>query len=503
MAWSERADLRARRRLIWQDEANPRRFRSRSSLGSLCYQDDRGDWQLNDIRLLDDADSFSLKLAAAAHRVRIAESGAYRLYPRRGILSEYIDVGAPNPQKRGPVSWEDLPLGPLSLPEPARARFERSDYTWQVRPHGDGIKAELVIADSAIPRHLRWAVNLTGLEWDKEQLGGADGAAVAFLRPFRAYDANGEDVPLEWGLKSGFLEVEFDSTGLQYPITIDPSFTDGIAASENDARENGGTMIIDGLRIRIGGAGEYGGWRWVPGIAQGSTIDTAVVSFFYDNQASDDAGVTFYCDDVDDAAAFRTIAKDISKRAATTATVQYTDQGIAAGGLGRYDGPELKTLFQEIVDRAGYADTSAMALIAEHLAHGGASDWRTNAWDIDPAEAAILDITWTEAGGGGVSGSGGITIDGPALEASGAQTLSGSGDVTISAPSLEGSESVALQASGAMAVGAPSLSGSGLVGRIALLIAAEKSSLGQAGATDKRSLGQLGAAAGNEISQLG
>ena len=81
---------------------------------------------------------------------------------------------------------------------------------------------------------------------------------------------------------------------------------------------------------------------------------------------------------------------NVSSRTSTTATVTWTATSIGAGAK---NAPELKTVIQEITDRAGWSSGNALALII--WGRSGASLLRWNQYD-NGSGASSLSIDYTD-----------------------------------------------------------------------------------------------------------
>jgi hypothetical protein len=174
-----------------------------------------------------------------------------------------------------------------------------------------------------------------------------------------------------------------------------------VAASADDAHEqNDGTNFSStGIRVRCTGHttnnNRYnGGARFTNvTVPPGATIDTAYLTIVAPTE--DDPNVDIYGNDVDNAADFSTEA-DVTSRVLTTATVQWTASNI--GTATPVNSPELKTVIQEIVDRAGWSSGNAMAIMMRGR-NDAISDFRVTSYDDDPADAVKLHIEYTAGGG--------------------------------------------------------------------------------------------------------
>lgn len=161
----------------------------------------------------------------------------------------------------------------------------------------------------------------------------------------------------------------------EFEITIEPeeaeemaTFSTSIAASSDDARETGGgTVTLNATTINSSGTGVWLGFRYTNvTIPSGSTINTAKQTVYV--HSSDDPNLDIYGNDVDDAATYTTTSNDITGRTLTTAKVTWSATDI---GTGSKDTPDLATVIQEIIDRAGWSSGNDIALLWDSL--GGSS----------------------------------------------------------------------------------------------------------------------------------
>lgn len=85
-------------------------------------------------------------------------------------------------------------------------------------------------------------------------------------------------------------------------------------------------------------------------VPQGATIVSALMTFIIAGAGPDDPNLVMYGNDVDDAASFA-VEADINSRARTTANVSWVQDNI---GTGSKTAPDIATLLQEVVSRAGW-----------------------------------------------------------------------------------------------------------------------------------------------------
>lgn len=173
------------------------------------------------------------------------------------------------------------------------------------------------------------------------------------------------------------------------------TFNATITASADDARQNAGTVTLTGTNITIEATNQYGGLRFQNvTIPNASTISAATLTVDVNALTYDDPDVDIWGEDTDDAAAFTTASNNISGRTATTAVVQWTASSV---GTGAEVSPDISSIIQEIVNRAGWASGNDLALI---LKGRSTNPFRFNAYDSGAGAFAVLDVTYTAPGSG-------------------------------------------------------------------------------------------------------
>ena len=103
-------------------------------------------------------------------------------------------------------------------------------------------------------------------------------------------------------------------------------------------------------------------------IPQGATIISAEIQFTVDEtKNTNPCNIDFYGEDTDNAAAFAGSLNNISDRPLTSATVGWSPPDWTAVGDAGPDQltPDLSAIVQEIVGRANYTPSSAIAIIAD------------------------------------------------------------------------------------------------------------------------------------------
>lgn len=134
-------------------------------------------------------------------------------------------------------------------------------------------------------------------------------------------------------------------------------------------------------------------------IPNGYTIQAAYLRFVGDeSQAAGTENADIYGEAADNSSTFSTAANNLTGRTKTTAKIDW--DGLAASVPGTLvTTPDIKTIIQEIVNRAGWTSGNAMSLI---IAPGGSNATRTyESYDGQVYSAAMLHIEYTAPAAGG------------------------------------------------------------------------------------------------------
>ena len=209
-----------------------------------------------------------------------------------------------------------------------------------------------------------------------------DGLAALWMAEPRAWDAEGETLPMEWGLERkgrrvyGAFGVNVaDLAGAAWPVAIDTAITEEqVGASADDAESRDGTWPTDAtpaatsLTQAYSYCGRSTAWymaltrfQTVP-IPKAATIDSAAISCMASSSSSASVNYTLVAEDVDDAAAFHATTHNgyhcYSNR--TTSAAAWTP-GVWTGG-NWYNSADCKGSVEEVVGRAGWASGNSLVL---------------------------------------------------------------------------------------------------------------------------------------------
>jgi len=174
----------------------------------------------------------------------------------------------------------------------------------------------------------------------------------------------------------------------------------GVAGSTSAAGTNALTWSVSAGYLTIGdygGPAETAGWRFITGVPQGATIDSAYLKCKCDYSNSASAQLRADFEDADEPAVFSTEANYDGR----TRTTAYTDFAINASWTAEtwYRIPEAGTYFnapyQEVVDRAGFSGT--VALFVEGRAATYSERMFLRDYDYAASDACTLVTYYTES----------------------------------------------------------------------------------------------------------
>ena len=177
-----------------------------------------------------------------------------------------------------------------------------------------------------------------------------------------------------------------------------------IIESEGDAEEHGPTsltpgaiyyisaleMVYDTLEAIHRGQQTVGLRFTNITIPQDALILNAYVQFSSSMPSTDSTSLVIWAEDTDDAPIISATLYDISSRAKTAASVPWVDipdwDGFALEGVDQRT-PELKSIVQSIVEKAGWMTGNSMCFIIQ-----GYGTRRATCWDLDPDKAPKLVV---------------------------------------------------------------------------------------------------------------
>ncbi len=131
-------------------------------------------------------------------------------------------------------------------------------------------------------------------------------------------------------------------------------------------------------------------------IPQGATIDAASLLLWPQGTASDDASMVIWGEDADDTVTFASSAGNkVNDRVLTTANVAWSADSLGTGAF--VSSPDIKSIIQEIVDRASWASGNSIVLPCYGV-NGTSKNLVVDSFETTSGNPAKLDATYTVGG---------------------------------------------------------------------------------------------------------
>ncbi len=264
--------------------------------GPIHYLDGSGLFQDIDEGFTEaDSGGFSLKFSKLAYLVRAGEDSTRRVYPDRNDLSYWIDIGKPFASMGAPTKTRNSWL------------WDFAHASIRVIFGASSLKFEAILKDSSAPTSIAIPFSVTGLTRSGNIILH-NGVEVARLAKPWAIDANGTLKTCSATFGSGSLTISVNTTGLTFPVRVDPSLT--VQPCEKN------TSLVQGdANSAYGPGGSYGNLGWLntrcPGgsnqdkvicdydttsISTAATVTSATFSmYYYSASGTTPAGRTYTC----------------------------------------------------------------------------------------------------------------------------------------------------------------------------------------------------------------
>ena len=369
-------------------------YQFEASLGAIHYKDSTGQWQDIDPNYSEaDSGGYTAKFTKLPFAVRMKNDGTRRIYPDRNDLSYWIELGKPissmgNPIKAG-NTW----------------KWDFKNATTIVKLQNQAVKFDFILKNSNAPNTITIPFSAQGIT----RVGNLlyhDGQVVGELRKPTAIDAVGieRDCQVTWN--AGSVTLTLDTTGLTYPIDIDPTWevlaaTDDVWVDRTPASESfdKNSVSFEAGYGAVGDAAEGSAARFLNiNIPAASTINLAnliLTAKFTNALTTVNSSITAELNNTP--ITFDNVT-EFNARVWTTANVTWDN--IAAWTLdAAYSSPDIKTVIQEVVDNPGWAAGNPMVILWEDW--GQRSTQNNNrvrtgwTYDSDPTKAPRLLITFT------------------------------------------------------------------------------------------------------------
>jgi len=212
--------------------------------GQMHYQDDQGySREIDDTLVVDGTEGYSVKTLQTPYLLRATDAGKRRLYPNRYDLSRYVE-------------FSNLPA--LGVPQKGEnfLQWNTTHAAARIEAQSGAIKFIFTLKDASAPKSISFNVTLTGLTRQGNLLL-AGGVPVIKMRKPIAFDANETRRECTFTLTGNKVTISLDTSGLVFPIEIDPTLDLDMADIRFDAyctyHDSGvQTVYNDTTTLRVG-----------------------------------------------------------------------------------------------------------------------------------------------------------------------------------------------------------------------------------------------------------
>ena len=361
------------------------------------YRDADGKWQDIDLRAKEDQGDWFID--KAPYRLRVSQK-----FPGYQYRSE-----------SGSVSVRLFEANVVSSP-----KVQGNTYIWdiaidcrcEILPLAHGVSTQIVLDSDQAPKSFVWQI--AGSETLLQPPIGRD-AKGNFLELIVEQDEDKQTITWTGRVANGRRLRAAGSRGwntdVAYPVRIDPTINEAIAATGDDRDERVGSTLFTGFTTLVAGQSSYydfaDGFRFqTVNIPQASPIDSADFSIEIVN-VTGTPDLRMYGNDVDDAATWSdpgNLPSAITKTTAFAEVDNFTTTGVKT--------VDVTTIVQEIVNRGSWTANNDLALVLfDNQASGGNF---VSLADLSHATAqeAQLDIVYTSGAAPLVAGSGSFSLTG-------------------------------------------------------------------------------------------
>lgn len=238
MAWVEDTSKRNQKAKHFHDTSTGQ-WRAELTIHDRHYEDENSQWQDVDETLTDDTGGFDKKCDKTRHIFQIASGGNRRWYPRRNVPTEYVDITGIQYYTN---QWRNLNL-PAAVWKSNGAEWDMTNLYASITNIWYRIKTYFILKDATAYTRLRFAISFTGLTYNSttgELTSTTDSSICGNIdKPVAWYGninrALGTNVPVTQSYNAGYIEWSVNTTGVTFPVYVDPTFSDGFEGDVNTA----------------------------------------------------------------------------------------------------------------------------------------------------------------------------------------------------------------------------------------------------------------------------
>lgn len=388
-------------------EVGKNQFALECSVAPIYHYLKDGSWVEVDTDVEDsDVAGFSDRFSRSSYIAYVSPYGSRRIYPDRNDLSNYLDIG--RVQLVGASKASDLAVASRTKAATDNLAYVGDAYTVNIINTGCQIKWQITVRDEKVAgqfERIAFPLTLFGLKYEKGNI--TDGkTTLAQIDQGILWDANRTTRTFPVTYIDGLLIMEPDLSDLVYPIVIDPTVDFQVGANADDGWTNKNETFYSNFGSCWVGhdpgtvSTERAFHRFLSvGVPKAATVSNCYFSVRALGR-SGSALTIITANDVDDAVA-PTSTAEYNDLIHTSASVNWDPPAWSSGTW--YDSPDISSVIQEIVNRAGWASGNDLMILHGDRAGTGTNDIQYYEYSGGATNAAKLYIEYTEGGSGGTS----------------------------------------------------------------------------------------------------
>ena len=192
---------------------------------------------------------------------------------------------------------------------------------------------------------------------------------------------------------------DWSNTSSASTLPASGSFGFRIQTGDDDVEEfdSSGSMWLNSSFINLGldssnGAHDEGLRFQGVAVPQGANVNSAYIEYRAYDPGTGATSVTYRTEDVNDAAAFTSTTNNLTSRTFGAASVNWVLSDWSH--LSYYQSPDLKTIIQPIVNKAGWSGGNSMVFVSQGVQTGSHKGLSYDG-HIPSAPLLVIDYTWT------------------------------------------------------------------------------------------------------------
>ncbi len=330
-------------------------FSMRSHVGKINYLASDGTFQKIDTADTSPrTDSFSAQWDALPMHVKMADDSSRCIFPDRNDLSYQLCLGKPFTEMGTPVKTGNT------------WAWDFPDLTMTVTVRATTVGLSFLLKNSKAPTSFTTSLTGAGVTRQGNEIIH-NTVVVALLEPPVAFDANDVERTLTMSFPDGGVTISLDTTGLTFPIDIDPTIDVDLTTSQDDWFVQGAVFSNSDQSVECGAAS--GGVREIglrfTGISglDGADVTSADVNWSTRSSELNSMIARIYLNDVESPINATSVAThDALVR--TTNFITFESYTFVSDGEHMGSAIDILALVEELVETSGF-DPDAITVLCD------------------------------------------------------------------------------------------------------------------------------------------